>query len=246
MKEEITVDVSEDVAALTSDDTLSEEFKQKAATIFEAAVISRIKTEVAKIEESYEARLEEETQLAVEGLVEKVDGYLDYVVEQWMKNNELALESGIKSEIVENFIGGLKGLFQEHYIDIPEEKYDVLGEMDTKIAELEGKLNETVDVNIQLTKQLGEMKRHEVIAELSSGLTETESEKFQGLAKEIAFESVDQYKGKLQTIRESYFTKTVKTGDVKSVVTEEATTGTAKVMSESIAKYSSFIGKSVK
>ena len=184
--------------------------------------------------------------MAVEGLVEKVDGYLDYVVEQWMKNNELALESGIKSEIVENFIGGLKGLFQEHYIDIPEEKYDVLGEMDTKIAELEGKLNETVDVNIQLTKQLGEMKRHEVIAELSSGLTETESEKFQGLAKEIAFESVDQYKGKLQTIRESYFTKTVKTGDVKSVVTEEATTGTAKVMSESIAKYSSFIGKSVK
>ena len=245
MKEEITVDVSEDVAALTSDDTLSEEFKQKAATIFEAAVISRIKTEVAKIEESYEARLEEETQLAVEGLVEKVDGYLDYVVEQWMKQNELALESGIKSEILENFVSGLKGLFEEHYIDVPEEKYDVLGEMDVKIAELEGKLNETVDANRALTKQVGELKRHEGVAELAAGLTDTESEKFQGLAKEIAFESVEQYKGKLQTIRESYFTKTAKTGDVKTVVTEETGTN-QQTLSESIAKYSSFIGKSAK
>jgi hypothetical protein len=245
MKEEITVDVSEDVAALTSDDTLSEEFKVKAATIFEAAVISRIKTEVAKIEESYEARLEEETQLAVEGLVEKVDGYLDYVVEQWMKQNELALESGIKSEILENFVSGLKGLFEEHYIDVPEEKYDVLGEMDVKIAELEGKLNESVDANIALNKQVGELKRHEVVAELAAGLTDTESEKFQGLAKEIAFESVEQYKGKLQTIRESYFTKTAKTGDVKTVVTEETGTN-QQTLSESIAKYSSFIGKSAK
>jgi hypothetical protein len=245
MKEEITVDVSEDVAALTSDETLSEEFKLKAATIFEAAVISRIKTEVAKIEESYEARLEEETQLAVEGLVEKVDGYLDYVVEQWMKQNELALESGIKSEILENFVSGLKGLFEEHYIDVPEEKYDVLGEMDVKIAELEGKLNETVDANIALNKQVGELKRHEVVAELAAGLTDTESEKFQGLAKEIAFESVEQYKGKLQTIRESYFTKTAKTGDVKTVVTEETGTN-QQTLSESIAKYSSFIGKSAK
>lgn len=246
MKEEITVDVSEDVAALTSDETLSEEFKQKAATIFEAAVISRIKTEVAKIEESFEARLEEETQLAVEGLVEKVDGYLDYVVEQWMKNNELALESGIKSEILENFIGGLKGLFEEHYIDIPEEKYDVIGEMETKIAEVESKLNEAVDANIALNKQVGELKRHEVMAELSEGLTVTETEKFQSLAKEIVFESADSYKEKLQTIRESYFTKSsAKTGDVQSVVTEEVGTGT-QVLSESLSAYANFLGKSAK
>lgn len=245
MKEEITVDVSEDVAALTSDDTLSEEFKQKAATIFEAAVISRIKTEVAKIEESYAARLEEETQLAVEGLVEKVDGYLNYVVEQWMAQNELALESGIKSEILENFIGGLKGLFEEHYIDIPEEKYDVLGEMESKIAEIEGKLNEAVDANIALTKQVGEFKRHEVIAELSEGLTATETEKFETLAKEIVFESADVYKEKLQTIRESYFTKTSKSSEVKSVVNEEVGTGT-EVLSESVQAYVGFLGKSAK
>jgi len=246
MKEEITVDVSEDVAALTSDETLSEEFKQKAATIFEAAVISRIKTEVAKIEESFEARLEEETQLAVEGLVEKVDGYLDYVVEQWMKNNELALESGIKSEILENFIGGLKGLFEEHYIDIPEEKYDVIGEMDAKIAEVESKLNEAVDANIALTKQVGELKRHEVMAELSEGLTVTETEKFQSLAKEIVFESADSYKEKLQTIRESYFTKTTaKTGEVQGVITEEVGTQ-SQVLSESVQAYVGFLGKSAK
>lgn len=246
MKEEITVDVSEDVAALTSDETLSEEFKQKAATIFEAAVISRIKTEVARIEESFEARLEEETQLAVEGLVEKVDGYLDYVVEQWMKNNELALESGIKSEILENFIGGLKGLFEEHYIDIPEEKYDVIGEMDAKIAEVESKLNEAVDANIALTKQVGELKRHEVMAELSEGLTVTETEKFQSLAKEIVFESADSYKEKLQTIRESYFTKTTaKTGEVQGVITEEVGTQ-SQVLSESVQAYVGFLGKSAK
>jgi hypothetical protein len=246
MKEEITVDVSEDVAALTSDETLSEEFKQKAATIFEAAVISRIKTEVARIEESFEARLEEETQLAVEGLVEKVDGYLDYVVEQWMKNNELALESGIKSEILENFIGGLKGLFEEHYIDIPEEKYDVIGEMDAKIAEVESKLNEAVDANIALTKQVGELKRHEVMAELSEGLTVTETEKFQSLAKEIVFESADAYKEKLQTIRESYFTKTTaKSGEVQGVITEDVGTQ-SQVLSESVQAYVGFLGKSAK
>lgn len=246
MKEEITVDVSEDVAALTSDETLSEEFKQKAATIFEAAVISRIKTEVARIEESFEARLEEETQLAVEGLVEKVDGYLDYVVEQWMKNNELALESGIKSEILENFIGGLKGLFEEHYIDIPEEKYDVIGEMDAKIAEVESKLNEAVDANIALTKQVGELKRHEVMAELSEGLTVTETEKFQSLAKEIVFESAESYKEKLQTIRESYFTKTTaKSGEVQGVITEEVGTQ-SQVLSESVQAYVGFLGKSAK
>jgi hypothetical protein len=207
MKEEITVDVSEDVAALVSGEELSEEFRTKAATIFEAAVITRVKTEIAKIEESYEARLNEQVEEIKEGLVEKVDGYLAYVVEQWMKDNELALERGMKSDLVENFIHGLKDLFVEHYVDIPEEKYDVLGEMETKVEELEQKLNESVAANIELTKTVGEFKRASIVAELSESMTDTEVEKFSKLAEEIAFEDAESFKAKLETIRESYFPK---------------------------------------
>jgi len=141
---EITVDVSEDVSALVEGEELSEDFKTKAATIFEAAVVSRVKAELASLEEEFETRLDEEVETIKEGLVDKVDGYLDYVVEQWIERNEIALESGIKSDILEGFVGGLKDLFEQHYIDVPEEKFDVMGEMESKIAELEARLDDVL------------------------------------------------------------------------------------------------------
>jgi hypothetical protein len=245
---DITVDVSEDVAALTSDETLSEEFKTKAATIFEAAVVARVKQELAKIEEEFdtqfETQLQEEVEKIAEGMIEKVDGYLDYVVEQWMKENEIALESGIKSEITENFIGGLKTLFEEHYIEIPEEKFDVIGELEAKAADAEEKLNEALASAIELKKQLDEAKKTEVVRELQAGLTETEVEKFQSLASEIVFESAESYKEKLATIRESYF-KSAKV-EVKGGVEDEGTAVEQKVMTESIARYAEVLGKSIK
>lgn len=239
MKEELKVDVSEDVAALVSGEELSEEFKSKAATIFEAAVITRVKTEIAKIEEQYASRLDEEVEQIKEGLVEKVDGYLNYVVEQWMNNNEIALERGMKTEITENFIHGLKSLFEEHYIDIPEEKYDVLGEMETKVEELEQKLNESVATNIELTKKVGDFKRASIVSQVVEGMTDTEVEKMTSLAEEIAFENEESFKSKLETIRESYFPKV----SAKPASTEDGAVTEEKIVSESISHYVSALKK---
>ena len=212
--------VKEDVEALMNGEDLSEEFKQKATTIFEAAVLSRVKSEVAKLDEQYETRLEEQVEQIKEGLIEKVDGYLNYVVEQWMEQNELALESGIKSEIYENFIGRLKDVFVESYIEIPEDKYDVLGEMEENIASLEGKLNEQVETAVTLKKELDTMKRAKAIAESSDGLADTDVEKFKALAEELTYEDAASFSTKLQTIRENYFGKKAAT-IVEGVVTDE-------------------------
>lgn len=219
VEEELTVDVSADVAALINGEELTEEFKTKAATIFEAAVVNRVKQEVAKLEEEYAALLIKESEEIAEGLIEKVDGYLDYVVEQWIAQNELALEHGMKSEILEGFVAGLKGLFEEHYIDIPEEKFDVVGVMESTIEELETKLNEQVAANVELNKTVGEMKRSEIVETACEGLSDTEVEKFKGLAEELAYEDVETFTTKVQTIRESYFT-TKAQSDVASVVTD--------------------------
>lgn len=217
---EIKVNVSEDVDALMNGEELSEDFRAKATTIFEAAVVTRVKAEVSKLEEQFDLQLQEQVEEIKEGLIEKVDGYLNYVVEQWMEQNELALESGIKSEIVENFISGMKGLFEQHYIDIPEEKYDVLGDMEETISSLEEKLNEQVEAAVALKGELDSMKRSSVIAEAANGLADTDVEKFQALAEELTFEDVDSFSTKLQTIRENYFGKKATSG-VQSVVTDE-------------------------
>lgn len=217
---EITVNVSEDVEALMNGEELSEDFRAKATTIFEAAVVTRVKQEVAALEEQFDLQLQEQVEEIKEGLIEKVDGYLNYVVEQWMEQNELALESGIKSEIVENFISGMKGLFEQHYIDIPEEKYDVLGDMEETISSLEEKLNEQVEAAVTLTQELNAIKRESVIAEAANGLADTDVEKFQALAEELTFEDVESFSTKLQTIRENYFGKKATSG-VQSVVTDE-------------------------
>jgi len=217
---EITVDVTEDVAALTNGEDLSEEFKTKAATIFEAAVITRVKAEVSKLQEEFDNQLAEQVEEIKEGLVEKVDGYLNYVVEQWIAQNEIALESGMKSEILESFVQGLKGVFEEHYIDVPEEKFDVLGDMQEKLEQLESKLDETVATNVDLTKQINEQKRIASVIDAGDGLADTDVEKFKGLAEELTYEDADSFKKKLQTIRENYFTNKSTNTLVESVVTD--------------------------
>jgi len=211
--------VKEDVDALLNGEDLSEEFKQKAETIFEAAVMNRVKAEVARLEEEFEAKLQESVAQNVEGLVEQVDGYLGYVAEQWIAQNEIALERGMKSEILEGFVSGLKGLFEEHYIDVPEERFDVLGEMEQRMEELEAKLNEQVAANIELSKTLAEAKRGEIVKTVSEGLTDTETEKFLGLVEELSYENAETFETKVKTIRENYFT-TKATTEVKSVVTD--------------------------
>ena len=211
--------VKEDIDALMNGEELSEEFRAKATTIYEAAVMSRVKEEVARIEEEFNSKLAEQVEDIKEGLVEKVDGYLDYVVEQWIAQNEIALEHGMKSEILEGFVSGLKGLFEEHYIDVPEEKFDVLGSLEEQVAELEAKLNETVESNVELNKTIGQLKRAELVQEAAEGLADTEVEKLKGLAEELTYEDEATFKTKLQTIRENYFT-TKAQADVKSVVTD--------------------------
>jgi hypothetical protein len=211
--------MKEDMDALFTGEELTEEFKEKATTIFESAVMVRVKEEVAHLEEEYAARLEEETAKQIEGLVEQVDGYLGYIAEQWIKQNEIALENGIKSEIVESFINGMKGLFEEHYIDVPAEKYDVLADMSEAIATLEEKLDETVAQNVELTKQISESTRSQIVSEAAEGLSDVEAEKFQGLVEELSFESAETFQAKVKTLRESYFTKRSQT-EVKSVVTD--------------------------
>lgn len=211
--------MKEDIEAMLGDAELTEEFKTKAATIFEAAVLARVTAEVARIEEEFNAKLAEQVEQNTQGIIEQVDGYLGYIAEQWMAQNEIALEQGMKSEILEGFVNGLKDLFEEHYIEVPEERYDVLGEMENTIAELKSKIDEQVAANVELTKTLAEAKRTEIVNTVSEGLTDTETEKFLSLANEIAFEDAESFESKLTTIRESYF-NTKQLTEVKAVVTD--------------------------
>lgn len=211
--------VKEDVDALMAGEELSEEFRQKAETIFEAAVMARVHEEVARIEEEFESKLQEAVAKNTEGLVEQVDGYLGYIAEQWMAQNELALERGMKSEILEGFVAGLKSVFEEHYIELPEEKFDVLGSLEEQIESLEAKLNEQVSANIELSKTIAEAKRVEIVKTISEGLTDTEVEKFTALVEELSYEDAESFEKKVQTIRENYFTNKAST-IVESVVTD--------------------------
>jgi hypothetical protein len=238
--------VKEDIDALMNGEELSEEFKAKATTIFEAAVMTRVKAETARLEESYAEQLAEEVESVKEGLVEKVDGYLGYIVEQWVQENELALESGMKSEIMESFIEGMKSLFAEHYIEVPEEKFDVLGDLQESVQTLEEKLNEQVEKNVELTKAINEAKRSDAITTTATGLTDTDSEKFKALAEELSYEDSDTFATKLQTIRENYFGGKKVISDVKSVVTDtpvETLNEVAPMVDPSVKKYLSALDK---
>ena len=205
------IDVSSDVDALTKDEGLSEDFKAKATTIFEAALKSKVSEMKKKMNASYEEKLKEETEVQKAELVEKVDSYLNYVVEEWMKDNSIAIERGIKGEIAEDFISGLKKLFEDHYIDVPDEKYNVLEDQASKIEELEKKLNEQVNKNVEQNKAIGSLKRQDIIDEMSSGLADTAKEKFNKLAEEVEYSNENDFTTKVATIKEAYFGKKVET-----------------------------------
>jgi hypothetical protein len=236
--------MKEDLDAMFGADDLSEEFKTKAATIFEAAVMSRVTAEVARLEEEFEAKVATTVAEEIEGIVEQVDGYLGYIAEQWMTQNEIALERGIKSDILESFVDGLKGLFEEHYIDVPEEKYDLLADMEDQIDTLKTKIDEQVAANVELTKSINEAKRNEIVKTVSEGLTDTEAEKFTGLVAEVSFDDAESYEAKVKTLRESYFT-TKTTSGVTSVVTdtpvEVITESGSKVVDAKMSAYLSVL-----
>ena len=201
------IDVSSDVKALVDGEDLSEEFKEKAATIFEAAVKSKTRTELVRIIENRQADMAVEIDEYKDTLSEKVDQYLDYVVEEWMKENELAIERGLKGEIAEDFISGLKQLFEDHYIDVPDEKYNVLEAQSEKIAELEEQLNGIMEQNIEMKTANSDLVREQVVLEAASELTDTQFEKFKSLTEEIDFKDQDTFREKLDTLKESYFPK---------------------------------------
>ena len=204
-----SINVKEDVDALVEGEDLSEEFKDKAATIFEAAVKSKTREEITRIHEGMTSEFEVKLEESVEALTEKVDTYLNYVVEEWTKENELAIERGLKGEIAEDFISGLKQLFEDHYIDVPDEKYDVLEAQSEKISELEEKVNSVMEANVALKQNNGVLVRESVISEVSEDLADTEIEKFKSLTEDVDFVDEESFKAKLDTLKESYFPKTV-------------------------------------
>ena len=247
--EEVELDLSDDVKALVSSDAdLSEEFKEKAATIFETAVKTRIKEQTKIIEAQFEEKLASETETVKEAMVEKVDSYLNYVVEEWMKENELAVERGIRTEIAEDFITGLKGLFKEHYIDVPEEKYNVLDDLTGQVKDLESKLNEQIEKNVNLSKDVSESKRESLVISVSEDLADTEKEKFASMAENVEYDSAEKFQEKLETIKESYFPKTkieeaTSNDEVDSVAANlPVDTGT----SDAMAAYTAAISKDLK
>ena len=201
------VDIEEDVNALLGGEELSEEFKEKAKVIFEAALSSKIKEIQETLEEQYAAKLEEEKEGLKGALTERVDAYLEYVCEEWMSENQLAVEAGLKTEMTESFLAGMKGLFEEHYVTIPEEKYDVLESMVEKLDDMETKLNEQIEKNIGLNKRLAESTADSILDQVSEGLADTQKDKLASLAESVEFESEEEYREKLETLKESYFSR---------------------------------------
>ena len=202
---ETTVNVEEDIQALLEGEELSEEFQEKAKTIFEAAIRSKIAEVKSELQEQYEATIVEEVATVKSELTERIDAYLEYVADEWMSENQLAVEAGLKTEMTESFLTGMKGLFEEHYVTIPEDKYDVLDSMVDKLDEMEGKLNEQINKNIALTKRLSESTSDVIFADVTEGLAVTQKDKLAKLAENVEFDSEDAYREKLVTLRESYF-----------------------------------------
>ena len=229
-------------ALVAGQDDLSEEFKTKAATVFESAVNSKVKEIAEAMEADVQTNYEQDIAKAKEELTEKVDSYLSYVVEEWMKENEIALERGIKGEIAEDFISGLKKLFSEHYIDVPDEKYDVLEAQATKIEDLEKKLNEQIEKNVELNKDNADKTKNEVMAEVANDLADTQKEKFAKLAEEIEYSNAEDFKKKCETIKESYFgQKKEATESLDDVAADGETSN--EDLSKAMAAYTAAISK---
>jgi hypothetical protein len=220
--------MKEDIEALFADDeTISEEFKSKVATIFEARVQDRINQLEEETESRYAGMLEEAVESIKQDLTEKVDDYLSYIVEQWMEENQIAIESGLRAEMTEDFIAGLRNLFAENYIDVPAEKVDLVEELAAKVEELEGKLNEEIDRGVSYAKALVESRKSELTREVCEGLTDTQVEKIKSLAESVEFSTEDEYKEKLETIRENYFPSGIVKAS-ESQLQEEVTDGSEK------------------
>jgi hypothetical protein len=205
--------MKEDIDALLAGENLSEEFVSKATTIFEAAVMARVQDAVQVMEQDLTEQFDSAVDQIKEDLAGKVDEYLNYFVEEWVKENQIAIESGLKAEIVEDFMTGLKGLFQQHYIDIPEEKVDVVEELTAKVEELESSLNEQIQSSVSMKKELNEHKKYEAIYAASEGLTQTQVEKLKSLAESVEFTTEEEFASKLSTLKESYFKAEVKVAD---------------------------------
>jgi hypothetical protein len=201
------IDIEEDVNALLGGEELSEEFRQKAKLVFESALNSKVSEIHEALEAQYEIKLEEAREGLKEALTERVDSYLEYVAEEWMTENELAIEHGLKTEMTESFLSGMKGLFEEHYVTIPEDKYDVLESMVEKLDDMETKLNEQIDKNIGLNQRLSESVSDNILDQVSEGLAVTQKEKLSSLAESVEFESEEEYREKLESLKESYFSK---------------------------------------
>lgn len=238
--------VQEDLAALFDGSELTEDFREKATVIFEAAINEKVSGVVASLEEQYEARLTEEVAAIEEALVEKIDSYLDYVVEQWVEENKLAIESGIKAEVVESFMEGLKGLFAEHYVDAPQEKLDVLAQTAAEVEELKAKLSASINENIELSKKLETAEAEKAFTEVSEGLAATQVEKLRTLAEGLEYADVASYKKKLGMIKESYFAaKKVESNAQQQLNEEVAPAPAEKAVDPVMNKYAAAISRSV-
>ena len=242
-----SIDVSDDVNALVSgDDSLSEEFKTKAATIFEAAVKSKVKSEIERLESEYASELDEAKATVKEELTTKVDNYLNYIVEQWMADNELAIEKGIKGEIAEDFIGGLKQLFEDHYIDVPDEKYDILEAKEKELEEMKAKINEMTEKSIEDKKLIEGYTKDEIFEQAVEGLADTEKEKIKSLTEDVSFENADAYAKKLATIKESYFGQAKAPESTENVDTVQQNSNDGNIvsdMSDSMSRYAAAISR---
>ena len=241
------IDIKDDVKALFGNEDLSEEFKDKAATVFEAAVVSKINEHIDIYNTTVQSSFVEDVNAIKEEMAEKMDSYMDYVVEQWSDENKLAIEQGLKNELVEDFMKGLKGLFEEHYIDIPEEKVDVVEELAAKNEELQAQLNAEIERNVEIKKDLDENSKNKMVDTVSEGLTETQKDKFKTLAEGIDFSDKETYQKKLETIKESYFVEETQK-EVTSPIgdTEEPLDEEVKQPKGSMAGYVNAISRSLK
>ena len=247
-KQKMKEQMDQDVGALLSGEELSEEFKTKATTIFEAAVVARSQSIMEEVEEALYEEFEVAVETVKEDLAQKLDDYINYMAEEWFKENQLAIEKGLRSEIVEDFIRGLKGLFEEHYIDIPDEKIDVVEELTTKVEELETSVNEEISRNVEMKKQINEFKKNEAIHTVCEGLTQTQVEKLKSLAESVEFTTEEEFGRKLETLVDSYFQQSVK-APVSSALHEAVEVEDEKKPSASvdpaIAQYAQIISKSL-
>ena len=238
-----SINIDEDVTALLSGEELSEEFKEKAKVIFEAALNSKVKEIQETLEIQYEEKLEEKVEEVKSSLTERVDSYLEYVSEEWMVENQLAVEHGLKSEMTESFLSGMKDLFEEHYVSIPEDKYDVLESMVGKLDDMETKLNEQIEKNISLNKRLAESVADGILDQVSEGLALSQKEKLASLAESVEFGSEEEYREKLETLKESYFSRNsnaAKTSDADSL--SEGVDSTTAPVSNSMDAYLKTLG----